>query len=314
MLSRMLASGLKKFKEEFTMSKSKQTEVNNMLQHEHQEQVAPLVQDVRDPAMTTHYDSLSETEYLDVVWGEMKALFNICDFESRKNEPEEIHGDVCTRLNNVFWPVIPSQLHEFSKSSIEAAKNAEAHGDETETNPIKTKIDFYIPHHKMIAKYGGSFHIKNAVIRAKFAGDENGHSFYIGEHDKLSADVLIGQIDDEGSLLALMVDGRIPESAEAEMLKLWESGQQKQFSYIRDAAELEEFTMLAVTDGKYYKNYMKARAVNEDLAIFTHYNKARNLLHDTVASFKDGLCDPETIFNCSDTEDVLAEWARNLTK
>ena len=124
----------------------------------------------------------------------------------------------------------------------------------------------------------------------------------------------LAQDDDDGSSIALMVDVRIPKAAEAEMLRLWKLGERKQFNYIRDAAELEEFTMLAVTDGKYYKSYMEPRTVSKDLAIFTHYNKARNLLCDTVASFKDGLCNPEAIFNGSETKDVPAEWTKNLRK
>ena len=134
----------------------------------------------------------------------------------------------------------------------------------------------------------------------------------IGEHDKLSADVLIGSTNEEGVLLALMVDGRIPESVEPELLKLLEPNGPKQINYKLDTAELEEFTMLAVTNGYYYKNYMKPRAINEDLAIFTHYDKARKVFCDTVVSFKDGLCDPDTIFNGNDTEDVPADWSKNL--
>lgn len=65
--------------------------------------------------------------------------------------------------------------------------------------------------------------------------------------------------------------------------------------------------MLAITDGYYYKNYMNPRTVNEDLAIFVCYNKARKLLCDTVASFENGLCDPETIFSDSSADDIPAK-------
>ena len=177
---------------------------------------------------------------------------------------------------------------------------------------IKTEIHFHTPQHRMVARYEGSFHIEKAVIRAKFVGDESSHSFYIGENDMLVATVVIGF--NEGAPLALMVDGRTPQSEMAKCEKLFEPGGPEQVAIRHDLAELEEFTMFAVTDGRYYKNYMKPRVVNEDLAIFTCYNKTRNLLCDTVASFKNGLCDPETIFSGSNAEDVPASWARNLQK
>jgi len=78
--------------------------------------------------------------------------------------------------------------------------------------------------------------------------------------------------------------------------------------------ELEEFTMLAVTDGRYYKAYMKPRAVNKDLVIFTCFNETRDIYFDTVASFKNGLCDPTDVFDGNDYMDVPASWAKNLPK
>jgi hypothetical protein len=73
---------------------------------------------------------------------------------------------------------------------------------------------------------------------------------------------------------------------------------------------LEEFMMLAVTDGLYYKSDVEPRAVSEDLAVFTCFDKARGLYCDTVASFKDGLCDPETVFDGSDAPDIPASWVK----
>lgn len=263
-------------------------------------QDARLVQDVNDPAM--NYDSLSESEYLDVVWGEMKAMFNGHNFEDNKKLQVEVDGEMCTYISYMRWPVAPSassQLYDrvnripFSSilwpTTIMQSYNTDNFNAETE-------IIFNVPHHKMIARYEGSFHIKNAVIRAKFVGDEYRHAFSIGEYEKLLGDVCIGRINgsDKESPLAFLIDNRnLPQPV---------------------FAELEEFTMLAVTDGRYYKNYMQPRVVNEDLALFTCYNKARKLSCDTVASFKDGLCDPETIFSGSAAEDVPASWTNNLPK
>ena len=215
-------------------------------------------------------------------------MFNMCDFDSRKNSPKLI----------LHWPVIPSQLYDVNINT-------------DTTISVETEIILNNSRHNIHAQYEGSFYIKKAVIRAKFVGDENYHSFYIGEHDKLNASVLIGYNTDEAPI-SLMVDGRLTESALAEFTKPREPGEG--FTTYHDIAELEEFYMFAVTGGQYYKKHMEPRAVNKDLVLFTCYNKARNLTCDTVASFKDGLCDPDTIFNGSDTEDVLAEWARNLPK
>jgi hypothetical protein len=65
----------------------------------------------------------------------------------------------------------------------------------------------------MHTRYEGSFQLKNAVIRARFTGDKNSHSFYIGEHDTLSANVLIGKLKsgDEELMQAFMRDGRVSE-------------------------------------------------------------------------------------------------------
>ena len=161
------------------MSKSEQVEMNKQLQNEHQEKLAPLVQDVRDPFMTAHYKSLSEGEYLDTIWGEMKSLFSKCDFKSRRNESEDIFGTVGTRLNNLYWPSIPPQLYE-CESAIESVKNTVDNAEAVEEANMteKTIISFCVPHHKMVARYSGSFGIKNAVVRAKFVGDKKCHSFY----------------------------------------------------------------------------------------------------------------------------------------
>jgi len=253
-------------------------------------QTAPLLQDVIDPATTARYDSLGEGEYFDSMFKDMKALFSKCDFRSRKNEPKEIHGSVGTPINSLYWPAIPSQPFNIDKDT---------------TMCTGTKINFRTPNHFMVAQHEGSFHITNAVIRAKFAGDESHHTFYIGEHDQPIATVLIGH-DADDSLVAIMIDGRIPLSAREDITKMSETGTLDRVMIQHDVAELEEFYMLAVTDGRYYKNYMKPRAVNEDLAIFTCYNKARKLSCDTVASFTKGLCDPETIFTDTGAEDVRA--------
>jgi len=148
----------------------------------------PLVQDVRDPAMTNRYDSLSENEYLEAVFNEMKAMFNECDFESRKNKPEEIHGNISTALNSLHWPKASSQLHNDHRVFA------------------ISQIDFHNHNHRMVAQYEGSFSIKNAVIIAKFAGDENSHSFYIGEHDMLHARVYMGLANDKETPRAIVVD------------------------------------------------------------------------------------------------------------
>jgi hypothetical protein len=256
-------------------------------------QPAPSVQNVMESATSAHYDSLCENGYLDAVFSDMKALFNECDFKSRRNEQEEIHGTVGIMINEIYWPVTPSQKFNIG----EGFKIG-----------MTTNINFYIPQHNMLARYEGSFGIKNAVIRARFAGDERCHCFYIGEHDKLSADVLISSGAEE-SPMALMMDRRIPEAVMAEIKKLREQGNLKDIAIERDAAELEEFYMLALTNGRYYKNYMEPRDVGSDLAIFTCYNKARNVLCDTVASFTHGLCDPESIFTDTRPEDVRASWA-----
>ena len=106
-----------------------------------------------------------------------------------------------TALNSVYWPVVPSQLFDFDEIPADIETDAF----------LKAIIDFNVPHHKMIARYEGLFHIKNAVIRAKFVGDESCHSFYIREHDKLSVTVEICRNDE--LLLALMIDNsRIPVS------------------------------------------------------------------------------------------------------
>ena len=266
-----------------------------------------LVQDTRDQATLDSYSSLNESEYLDATFKEMKALYNQCDFVSRKNSPMEMHGCSGIPLNGLHWPVDPSQLFDFDKHFAEAEVNADTETGTGAETGIKTEIQFHIPHHNMSARHAGSFHIKNAVIRARFVGDESSHAFFIGEHDKLSATVFIG-CDNDGELFALMVDGRIPESQREKF-----SNDELDTVTIRhDVAELEEFMMLAVTDGRYYKRYMEPRALSEDLAIFTCYNKARKLHCDTVASFTHGLCDPETIFDGSDAMDVLTEWAKNL--
>ena len=298
------------------MSKFKNEEMNNHVQDEKMEQHPPLVQDVRTREMAAHHESLNEQEYLKTIWGDMKTMFNMCDFESRRNEQRDADGNLSILLNRLYWPVIPSQLYEpgGDLKVTEVKSKAASVADEEAGSHTIISIGFS---RRKFSQYKGSFKIRNAIMRARFIGDENCHSFYIGEYDMLSATVLMGPIDDEGTLIALMMDGRTPKSVEPELLKLyesgelWKSGVQKEFSYRLDTAELEEFTMLAVTDGRYYKNYMEPRAINEDLAIFTHYNKARNLLCDTVASFKDGLVDPETIFTDTGAEDIPASWANN---
>lgn len=279
------------------MSKSTQVEMNNQVQYN----CAPLVQDVREPATTSYCDSLNDSAFLGASFDEMKVLFSNCDFESRKNPLTDFNGCMGIPIKSVYWPAIPSQLYDINGFSAEAESDTDTDTDAETEAGIKTIINFNIPHHKIISRYEGSFCIKNAVIRAKFVGDENCHSFYIGEHDRLGADVLIA-CDDEESL-ALMVDGRIPQSAFLELDKLWKEGA-KSVKIRPDIAELDEFTMLAVTDGYYYKSHTKPRAVNEDLVLFTCYNKTRNLLCDTVASFKNGLCDPETIFSDSSAEGI----------
>ena len=266
-------------------------------------QNAPLLQEESDPALTSNYDSLNESEYLDAAFNDMKDLFNKCDFASRKNEPTKFHatcveghnngchnGCMAVPLNTVYWPVTPSQYYNIDKDTKMC---------------IGTKTVFNVPNHFMAARYEGSFHIKKAVIRARFTGDDVCHTFYIGEHDQLSATVLIGYNSDN-SLLALMIDGRIPQYILADKEKLWDQALREGMAIKHDVSELEEFTMLAVTDGRYYKNYMKPRAVNDDLAIFTCYNKNRKVLCDTVASFTNGLCDPDTIFTDTGAEDVRA--------
>ena len=254
----------------------KQEEMNILAQDTYEEdpyqmKPAPLVQDVRDPAMTAHYDS----EDLDGVFNEMKTMFNNCDFESRKNPTEEDGG---ITLNSVCLPVSPSL-----PGNIDGIRT-------------ETQILFHNYIYEMKAQYEGSFSIKNAVIRAKFVGDENCHCFYIGEHDMLSAHLYIGRTNtgDNETTKAFLVD----MTAEQPVV-----------------GELEEFAILATTRGFYHKKYMKPKALNEDLVLFTCFDKTRKLSCDTVASFKNGLCDPETIFTDDGTEDVPADWAvGNLPK
>ena len=322
------------------MSKSKQVEIKNQLQDEYPVEVTPpLVQDVRNSAMAANYDSLSEKEYLNAIWEEMKTMFSKCDFKNRRNAEFNPYKHIDSPYKMLTWPVVPSQLREvviqgyddieknisfldfpplqwIKQDKIFEMIKAEARATE-EVEALaypkyKTVIFFYERSHNMTERYGHNtrFQIKNAVIRAKFVGDESSHSFYIGEHDSVQANVDICQEDDKGSLLALLkYEGRFPESAIKEFA-LKPNDDEDHFGVV----ELEEFTMLAVTDGKYYKRYMEPRVVNEDLAIFTHYNKSRNLLCDTVASLKNGLCDPETIFTDDGTEDRPASWISNAYK
>jgi hypothetical protein len=254
--------------EEISMTKCKREE-SDIVQEA--PMYAPIVEDARNPTVIDQYESLSNGEYLDVVFNEMKTMFNKCDFDSRKNPPVEKHGSMSIPINHVLWPVTSSKQN----SDINIMS-------------IKTQILLHIPFHEMLTQYEGSFHILNAVIRAKFVGEECYHSFYLGEHDKMHVEVYIGSIKngDREFMQAYLV------SYEAHS-----HGEMKEF---------DEFTMLTVTDGRYYKRDVKPRVINEDLALFTCYNKTRNLSCDTVASFKHGLCDTETIFTDSGEEDVPA--------
>ena len=294
------------------MSKFNNEAMNNQVQNEHKKQHPPSVQDVRTPEMAARYESLNEQDYLKTVWGDMKTMFNMCDFDSRRNEPEDKSISPGVPRNYLSWPGFTSKAYVYSGDYDPTNKDEDVEDEEGLDISIMTAIRFDIMIREMPAKYKGSFHIKNAVVRAKFVGDENVRTFYLGEHDMMTIDVKIGKIDKNGNLLALMIDfGILTESYFPEAAKLGESGEPKTVYLRSDAAELEEFTMLAVTHGVYYKEYVEPRAINEDLAIFTHYNKARNLLCDTVASFKDGLVDPETIFTDTGAEDVPASWVNN---
>jgi hypothetical protein len=91
------------------MIKHKQNEPNTLEQGTYQEALAPLVQDIRESAAGS-YDSLDGDEYLDAVFSEMKAMFNRCDFESRKNPMTKMRGgSIGTPINTIYWPVIPSE-------------------------------------------------------------------------------------------------------------------------------------------------------------------------------------------------------------
>ena len=149
-------------------------------------------------------------------------------------------------------------------------------------------MDFNNHIHQLCPQYKGSFRIKNAVIKARFVGEKEPHSFSVGELDILHVRVYIGLADignGERRFRAFLVD----------------YGNTKTI-----VMELEEFTMFADTSGFYYKKLMKPRAIDKDLVLFTCFNKERGLSHSTVASLKDGLCDLDTIFTDTGAEDVQA--------
>jgi hypothetical protein len=256
----------------------------------HMVQDAKLIQDVVDPAM--NYDDLGENEYLNIAFNEMKTMFIGHNFEDNKNPPDATDDKTSVFIAGRRWPAIAPAISQFYDrinripfSSIFApTTHLELYN--TESFKAATEIDFLTPYHKMIAKYRGGFHINKAIIRAKFVGDETRHVFSIGEYERLLGVILIGNIVDSDTEApqAFLMDNCYPP--------------------LPVFAELEEFMMLAVTKGHDDKNYMEPRAVNTDLATFTCYNKARKLSCDTVASFSRGLCDPETIFSGSDSEDV----------
>ena len=202
--------------------------------------------------------------HLEAKFNEMKAMFYKCDFESRKSPEEEKYGRMVIPFNVTHLPKTPSL-----PSSV---VNLNA----------STEIDFNIHIHKMHTQYIGTFSIKHAVIKAKFVGDTDSHYFSVGEHEMLCAAIYMGHTSDKEIPQAFLVDRRLPETV---------------------VGELEEFAMLAVTDGHYYRNYKEPRALDEDLVLFTCFNKTHNLSHDTVASFSRGLCDSKALF----TDDDIAE-------
>ena len=241
------------------------------------------------------YASLSENEYLDVVFNEMKTIFIEQHFEDDMITLVVIDGNELIKTKGMRWPVAPSapsQLRDRENriplSGILWPTEQFQSYNTTNIN-VKSETDLHIPHHKMIARYGGSFHINNAIIRAKFVGDDNRHTFAIRKYEMVSATVFIGSLNvgDERPTQAFLMDWCYPP----------------QPVY----AELEEYTIFAVTDGRYYKNHVKPREISEDVVVFTCFNKARGLYCDTVASFKNGLCDPEDIFDGSASLDVPAK-------
>ena len=249
------------------------------------------------------YNSLSDSEYLDVIFDEMRFLFCGHNFEGNAFHPVEIDGKPRMHLWSVLWPGAPTATSNFINDSEELGHIGNiflpmTHWQKYNTDffNAKTFINFHWNSHDMLGRYEGTFSIKNAVIRAKFVGNDYRHmithTFSKGEYERLNANLCIGSIKNKGEhpIQAFLLDNSIPP--------------QPVFS------ELEEFTMLADTTGLYHKKYVEPRAVNEDLVLFTYFNKTRGLYCDTVASIKDGLCDPEVIFDGSSAMDVPADWSK----
>ena len=308
---------------------------------------APMVEDARDPAKGEQYDKLDAYEYLDVVWEEMKNLYNNCDFQSRRrnlyDKVDELWDENLDdwQVNILKWPVTPSRLFEPCTDGFKIVRHtrfphvttsllreldkifdiscavfmAES-GAETEAgarSKINTVINFMDRTYGTSIRFAGEngFRFKNAVIRAKFVGDDSSHSFYVGEGDELCAGVFIRQLDDSGKLLALLVNGKLPDFI---CKKLTE--EPERHLALLGVTELEEFTILSSIDAEYYehvgKNCMGLEdlVVYDDLMIFTHYSKERNLFCDTTVSFKNGLsesiaiyCHPGADEDCEDDAD-----------
>jgi hypothetical protein len=209
-----------------------------------------------------------EHAYLATAFDEMKTMLGECRFEGNKNEPIVINGAELIPLSTPKWPT---------------ALSGQRDAQEVEAN---TEICFYNHVYEMTSRYEGSFRITNAVIRAKFVGDEESHTFSIEEHEKLLAHLYLGCIDGEESPQALLVDTRRIEPV---------------------FRELEEFSMLALTNGFHYRNYKEPRAFDEDLVLFTCFNKSRKLSWDTLASLKHGLCDPKTVYADGEKSTTLSK-------
>ena len=62
---------------------------------------------------------------------------------------------------------------------------------------------------------------------------------------------------------------------------------------IFDVAELEEFTMLAYIGRPYCESLLEPKSVDDEIAIFTCYNKSFSLLNDMLITFKYGFDLPE---------------------
>jgi hypothetical protein len=227
--------------------------------------------DTRGQAATDRYQSLDRDNYLETLYRALNILLKEAQLNRYKNLPPIRNDGTEFTVNPRHWPgILPMKALSKKRKDAVAATESE-----------ETTISFSVKNQEWrnARHFRDSFGLSEIFLRVRFSGDSGVHSFYTNREEMIYAQLVIGKSNDtDAPFRAFLM------TSDYEIVKFW---------------ELEEFAMVAVTDGHIYNPAMLPREMKNGRGVFTCFNRERNLLYTGTPNLNFGLFNDEMEMLCS---------------